>query len=395
MKNFQENRIYLDHNATTPPAAFLNEKLPLWLEAWGNPSSIHWHGRGPKSLLRDSRKTVARFLNCDPLEVIFTSGGSESNNLAIKGVYESLRGTGRSRYLLSAVEHPSVTKPMQWLREQGAEVIVIPVNRQGEIDLDFYSAHLNEHTALVSVMFANNETGHMFPIPKMAKLARKVGAFFHCDGVQSLGRALVDVNSWQVDLATFSGHKFYSLRGCGVLYARKGLNLVHQILGGGQERGRRAGTENTLAIASFAEVLEQLGPQITPQLERINELRNLLETQILTQISGVKVTGQAGQRLVNTSSLVIDGVDGETLLMNLDLKGCSVSTGAACSSGSPEPSPALLAMGLTRAEAQSSLRLSLGWGNTPEEIERFVGILVAVVERLRRFRHGQNAMLEV
>lgn len=384
-------RVYFDHNATTPPSELVRSQVGEWLGQWGNPSSIHWSGRGPKALLRDSRKAVAGLLGCDPLEVIFTSGGSESNNLAIKGIFEN---SLRDHYIVSGVEHPSVAKTMQQLKNQGARVDVVPVNRQGILDLEKLESMLSERTALVSVMFANNETGHIMPIAKVAKLAHKVGALVHCDGVQALGKAFVDVRNWQVDMASFSGHKCYALKGCGVLYVRKGVQIESLIAGGGQERGRRAGTENLLAIASFGAMagnMRDLGPRI----EWMQELRDRMERQIMARIQNVHVTGPEAPRVCNTSSLVIDGVDGETLLMNLDMRGFSVSTGAACSSGSPEPSPVLLAMGLTRTEAQSSLRVSLGWGNTMDEVDQFVEVLTQVVERLRSFKHGEKAMLGI
>lgn len=391
-------RVYLDHNATTPPADFLQAKVGEWLTQWGNPSSIHWTGRGPKALLRESRRQVAAMLGCDSLEVVFTSGGSEANNLAIKGVFEAQR-TGlttsqRDHYLFSAVEHPSVHRTMAQLQVRGARVDLIEVNRQGELNLSQLESLLSERTALVSVMFANNETGHIFPIAKIAKMAHKVGALVHCDGVQALGKAHVDVRNWQVDLASFSGHKCYALKGCGVLYVRRNTRLESLIAGGGQERGRRAGTENLLAIAALA-AMEKPMQQLTPRLEHMTTLREALEKRILARIDGIHLTGGESPRLANTSSLVIDNVDGETLLMNLDMQGFSVSTGAACSAGSPEPSPALLAMGLSRREAQSSLRLSLGWETTQTEIEAFVETLEKVVARLRSFRHGERAMLGV
>jgi cysteine desulfurase len=387
------DRVYLDHNATTKPANFLIEKLPGWIEQWGNPSSIHWAGRGPKALLRDSRRALAQVLGCEALEIVFTSGGSEANNLAIKGVFDSEK-TARDQYIVSAVEHPSVFKTMQHLKTLGARVDVVPVGRDGELDLAKLESMLSERTALVSVMFANNETGHIYPIAKLAKMAHKVGALVHCDGVQGLGKARVDVRNWQVDLASFSGHKCYALKGCGALYVRKGVRLESLIHGGGQERGRRAGTENLLAIASFAAMAEELS-DLETHLSRMTQLRDRLERLVQSSIANVHVTGKEGSRISNTSSMVIEGVDGETLLMNLDMRGFCVSTGAACSSGSPEPSPVLLAMGLTRAEAQSSLRVSLGWNTTVNEIDNFVDTLTSVVERLRTFRHGERAMLGI
>lgn len=378
-------RIYLDHNATTPPLLSVQQHLVEWSQHWGNPSSIHWNGRGPKNILRESRGALARLLRCQPAELIFTSGGSESNNLVIKGIYEGRRGKARNEYITSRVEHPSVLKSFEYIASQGAVVHYLDVNRDGEIDLDQYEKLLSERTALVSVMMANNETGTLFPIKKMTKKAHAIGALFHTDAVQVLGKMLLDISALEVDFATFSAHKTYALKGVGLVYAKRGPSLTSLIAGGGQERGRRAGTENVMAVAAFGYVA-QLIPEILPaKLERMRELRDHMEQEILSHIPGTILTAATSKRLPNTSSLLIDGIDGESLLMNLDLEGVSVSTGAACSSGNPEPSPVLLAMGLSRQEAQRSLRVSLGWDTTAAEVEKFVEILGAIVERLRSY----------
>ena len=383
-------RVYLDHNATTPISERVREHVQEWLEQWGNPSSIHQDGRGPKALMRAARASVARMIGAQPLELVFTSGGSEANNLAIKGVFEGIgksalqRFAGRNRFLFSDVEHPSVRRTAEYLRERGAEVAFIPVRRTGEIDIETYGRLLDDSTALVSVMLANNETGNLFPIRQMVEMAHARGAIFHTDAVQALGKIDVDVVDLGVDLATFSGHKFYALKGCGVLYVKRGIPLESLIHGGGQERHRRGGTENVLAIAALSSMCE-LKSEVAGKAREIELMRDRLESRILGEISGASVTGRESVRLANTSSLVIDGIDGETLLMNLDMRGFAVSTGAACSSGNPEPSPVLLAMGLSRGEAQSSLRLGLGWGTRPEDVERFADTLVEVVAHLRKF----------
>jgi cysteine desulfurase len=384
-------RIYLDYNATTPPHPGVLAELPQWASLWGNPSSIHWLGRGPKNVLRDSRQAVANLIGAHPLEIVFTSGGSESNNLVLKGVFDNLNlPTGgspqRNEYITSAVEHPSVLKTFEYLKSRGAVVHYIPVNRQGILDLEYYKKVLSERTALVSVMAANNETGTLFPVREMAKMARNVGALFHADCVQLLGKCPVHVGELGVDFATFSGHKFYALKGAGVVYAKKGQRLVSLIAGGGQERGRRGGTENLLAIAAIGYMAEKFQSQIEATSCQMLALRERLESKILKEIFGVHLTGADVERLPNTSSFVIDDVDGESLLINLDMAGVSVSTGAACSSGSPEPSPVLLAMGLKRFEAQSSLRISLGWDTTQAEVDQFLEILKNVVKRLRTLR---------
>lgn len=365
--------------------------IESWLAQWGNPSSIHQSGRGPKTLIRESRRHLAQLLGCDPLELIFTSGGSEANNLCLKGVFEQIRLSGditRNRYIATTVEHPSVLKALQYLETRGAEVVLIPVSRGGELDLLALQKALREKpTALVSVMAANNETGSIFPIEEVVQMAHEHGALVHSDMVQAMGKIPFQLKDLNVDYASFSGHKFYSLKGAGILFAKKNRPIVSLIHGGAQERSRRAGTENTLAIAALGEMARQ-GSQIESQKARVEQLRDRLEQGILQQISEVTVTGDRVKRLPGSLSLVIPGVDGETLLMNLDMKGFSVSTGAACSSGSPEPSPVLLAMGLTREEAQASLRVGLGWSTTEEEVDQFLVALVATVERLRSFQHG-------
>jgi len=375
---------YFDHNATTPVHPEILLKIPEWLESWGNPSSIHWAGRGPKLILREARQSIAALLGVQPLELIFTAGGSEANNLALMGV-----NSARKHIVISAVEHPSVRKTAERLRDQGFTLDLVSVSRDGELDLEQLRRLVTQETAMVSVMLANNETGHIYPLKDIAAIAHAQGALVHCDAVQALGKIDFDLRDMGVDLATFSGHKFYALKGCGVLFARKGLTVNPLIHGGAQERGRRAGTENLLSIASLGFMCAKK-PEIGSQAKRIGALRDHLEKRIVGEIEKVVITGPGGLRLPNTSSLCLDGVDGETLLMNLDVRGFAVSTGAACSSGNPEPSPTLLAMGLTREEAQSSLRLSLGWYNTQEEVDRFVDELKIVVARLRGFKHGEK-----
>jgi cysteine desulfurase len=385
--------IYLDHNATTPISERVRSRLPEWAEHWGNPSSIHQSSRGPKQLMRETREKIARLLGVHPLELIFTSGGSEANNLALKGVFEYLEGQAaktpgvphRKRYLVSAVEHPSLVRTAEYLKSRGADVEFIPVRRDGSINFVEYERLLTNDTALVSVMYANNETGNVFPVKQMAEMAHAKGALFHSDCVQALGKEPLHLKELGVDLASFAGHKFYALKGAGFLFVRRGVQLESLVHGGGQERHRRGGTENVLAIASLG-VMCDMKNEIEPQRERLRVLRDRLEARLLAEIPELTLTGAESPRLVTTSSMLIPGVDGETLLMNLDLRGFAVSTGAACSSGNPEPSPVLLAMGLTRDEAQSSLRVSLGWGTTDEEIDLFVDELKAVVAHLRSIR---------
>lgn len=392
--------VYLDHNATTPVHPEVLEKLPAWAQAWGNPSSVHKASRDPKALIRDTRKNLAEYLKVHPLELIFTAGGSESNNLAIKGSFYALQRLvlakastatgGRTHFITTAVEHPSIMKAFEFLESQGATVDYIPVDKNANLDLEFYKSKLSEKTALVSVMFANNETGAIHPIKEMCALAHAKGAVFHTDAVQGLGKVDIDLQDLGVDLASFSAHKFYSLKGTGVLFQKRGTQLVPLVGGGGQERGRRAGTENTLSIAALGHMITKKD-LIAKENERISKLRDQMEKDILSSITDVRVI-QNPNRVPNTSSLFIEGVDGETLLMNLDMHGICVSTGAACSSGSQEPSAVLRAMGFTRKEAQSSLRISLGWQNTPEQLDYFLEVLKKVVARIRQFNNdNQNS----
>lgn len=388
---------YFDHNATTPVCAEVAAALPELAQAWGNASSIHWAGRLPKNILRDTRKTLAEALGISPLEIVFTSGGSEANNTIIKGVFE-YRQTApfvtpeqarRTHFMCSSVEHPSVIKTMQHLKALGARVDFIPVNRRGEIDMEFYLAHLSEETALVSVMLANNETGTLFPVREMARLARAKGALFHTDAVQAFGKVPLNLQDLGVDFASFSGHKFYSLKGSGFFYSRKGSYLTSLIHGGGQERHRRGGTENTLGIGALGVVAKRLS-LVADKAQELAKLRDEMEKRILFEIPDVVLTASESARLPNTSSLVIKGADGETMLMSLDIMGYAVSTGAACSSGNPEPSPVLLAMGLSREEAQNSLRLSLGWDTSPEQVQGFIDTLKTVVARLRSIKKEEG-----
>lgn len=389
---------YFDHNATTPVCQEVLNALPELAQAWGNASSIHWGGRQPKNILRDARKAVAEAVGASsPLEIIFTSGGSESNNTVIKGLFEYYQTAqflppeqrSRTHYMCSAVEHPAVIKTMEHLKSLGARVDFIPVNRRGEIDLDFYQSHLCEETALVSVMFANNETGTLFPIQQMAEMAHRKGALFHTDAVQGFGKVPLNLQQLGVDFASFSGHKFYSIKGAGFLYAKKGSYLSSLIHGGAQERHRRGGTENTVGIGALGVVAGRIS-LVPEKMQTMRRLRDEMEARILAEIPDVTITAGETPRLPNTSSLVLKGVDGETMLMSLDLKGYAVSTGAACSSGNPEPSPVLLAMGLSRQEAQNSLRVSIGWETTEEQVRGFIEALKVVVARLRSLKDDEG-----
>jgi cysteine desulfurase len=391
-----KSRIYLDHNSTTRPSSEVVSKVQSWLLDWGNPSSVHDQGRGPKTLIREARVSFASMIGASPLEVVFTSTGSEGNNHAIRGSFESWmrkadRLNAKPHILVGATEHPSVKGAAQSLKAHGVEVEVIAVQRDGRVDLEKFKSQLRPgQTFLVSMMLANNETGSLFPIAEMARLTHESGALFHSDCVQALGKIPVDVTKLGVDLATFAGHKFYALRGSAVLYIRKGVQVENLIYGGGHERARRGGTENTLAIASLGLMCTR-AHLVADKATLLGQMRDQMEAKLQNLIPEISITGAGVARIPNTSSLVVPFVDGETLLMNLDMAGISVSTGAACSSGSQEPSPVLMAMGLRREEAQSSLRISLGWESTPEEISHFCETLFNIVKRTRSLQNKTGA----
>ena len=383
-------RIYLDNNATTPVDKQLQQEVVKWLELFGNPSSIHNEGRGPKQLIRQSRQSLATLIGCHPLEIVFTSGGSEANSLALLGGAVSIRKKNplKTKIIISAVEHSSVIKISEQLEEIGFKVIRLNSNRDGVLDLNQLKENLTNDVAIVSVMFANNETGVVHPIFEICKLAHDAGALVHTDGVQSIGKIDFNLNVLPVDYMSFSGHKFYGLKGSGFLFIRSGSPIQPLIAGGGQERRRRAGTENVLGIAAMGFMASKIMQDKTLS-DRVRTLRDKFENFVASQITDVHVIGKNSERLPNTSTMVLKNVSGESLLMNLDVKGFAVSTGAACSSGNPEPSPALLAMGYTFREAQSSLRVSFGKDTTEREVQLFCEALKSTVLRLRNLDASQ------
>ena len=378
-------RIYLDHNATTPLAPEILAALPQAAMSFGNPSSIHWSGREPKAFLREARQKLATSLGVQATEIVFTSGATEASNALLKSLFASQKKLSKTICITSSVEHPAVRETVSTLQSQGAQIYTLKVNRQGVLDVgtlwDLLETYRNK-IAFVSVMLANNETGHLFPLAEIAQRAHAAGAYVHSDCVQGLGKVEINLKTLDIDCASFSAHKVYALKGVGALYIKRGVPFEPLLHGGGQERHRRGGTENTLGIWSFGLMAQKI-PDLIQMQKEIQRLRDSFESQVQSMISGVRITGVESPRLPNTSSLVIDGVDGETLLINLDIKGIAVSTGAACTSGNPEPSPVLLAMGLDRSEAQSSLRVSLGMNTTAEEMKEFLETLSRTVLRLR------------
>src|SRR5579885_643706 len=376
--------IYLDHAATTPVRPEVVEAmLPYFTDRYGNPSSIYGLGREARQAIDRARDTVANILGCRSAEVIFTSCGSESDNLAIKGVAFACRDRG-NHIITSQVEHHAVLHTCEWLeRYFGFEVTYLPVDRYGVVDLAALEAALTERTILVSVMLANNEVGTIQPIREIAELVRPRGIVLHTDAVQGGGALDLNVDALGVDLLSLSGHKFYAPKGVGVLYVRQGTRLMPQMLGGGQERNRRSGTENVAQIVGLARGLELAYQERSTDNPRIQRLRDKLRDGLLETIPDTIPTGHPTNRLPNNASFCFKGVDGEQILLALDLNGVGASTGSACTSASSEPSHVLTAMGISAAVAHGAIRMTLGKGNTEEEIDTVLQLMPDIVEKQR------------
>ncbi|PDW04901.1 cysteine desulfurase family protein [Candidatus Viridilinea mediisalina] len=377
--------VYLDHAATTPLAPeVLEVMLPYFSLQAGNPSSIHQLGRAALHALDDAREQVALVLGCTRREVIFTSGGSEGANLALKGVALAQRARGRGAHLIvSAIEHHAVLHAAEALQTLGFELTLLPVDRNGLVQPSDLQTALRPDTVLVSVMYANNEVGSIQPIPALGAICRAAGVFFHSDAVQAAGALPLDVETLHVDLLSLTGHKCYGPKGVGVLYARRGIPLQPQINGGGQERRRRAGTENVPGIVGFAAALSQAEAQRGAASQRLSHLRDHLITKVLGTIPDSWLNGDPTQRLPNNANLGFAGIEGESLLLLLDQVGICASSGSACTSGSLEPSHVLVAMGLTPEAANGSVRFTLGQTTTSDEVAYLLEVLPPMIARLR------------
>ena len=372
-----KRRIYLDHNATTPMDPEVVKTVAECTErCFGNPSSIHAPGNEARFIVESARRQVAQLLNCTARRIVFTSGGSESDNLAIKGIAFARRGIG-NHIITTAIEHSAVLGACKWLEEQGYRVTTLPVSREGLIDPGHLEAALTADTTLVSVMAANNETGALQPIADLARLARRHGALFHTDAVQAVGKIPIDVQQLDVDLLTLSGHKIHGPKGVGALYIRTGVTLDPLVHGGKQEHGLRAGTENVPGIAGLGKAAE-LAIQRLPEMDRIQSMRDRLEEGIKGIVPDARRNGPQ-ERLPNTVNLTLPGMRGESVVLALDHLGVALSSGSACRAGAPEPSHALLAMGLSSEEAHCALRFSLGRGNTKKEIDRTINLLGEII----------------
>ena len=379
-------QIYLDHNATTPlHPAVLEQMLPYLTRQFGNPSSVHWAGRVVSGALETAREQVASLINATPAEIVFTSCGSEADNFAIKGTALALQGRGR-HIITTVVEHPAVLESCSFLESQGWQVSYLPVDAEGALDLDRLERAITAQTVLISVMWANNETGNLSPIARIGEIARRHNICFHSDMIQAVGRVPLDVKAAGLDLAAISGHKFGAPKGVGALYIRAETQLEALIHGGHQERNRRAGTSNVAGIVGLGAASEIAARDLSANITQLQHLRNRLEDGLLAGLSGIHLNGalDRSKRLPNTLNLSFAGIAGESLLLNLDLKGIAVSSGSACSSGTLEPSHVIKALGTDPLLAQSSLRFSLGIDNTAEEVDYVLEQLPPIVERLRK-----------
>ena len=379
------NRIYLDHNATTPVAPPVADAMARALrDVFGNPSSVHAYGQEAKTALDEARSAVARLIGAEPSEIIFTSGGTESDNLAIRGAAESSADSGRRHFVASAIEHEAVLRTLKALDRTGRFATTLAgVDERGVVAPERLAEALSDETALVSVMHANNEVGTLQPVAELAALARERGALVHTDAVQSVGKVPVDVRGLGVDMLSLSGHKFNGPKGAGALWIRRGTRLHAQMTGGRQERNRRAGTENLPAIVGLGAAARRLLDKPETEEADVAALRDRLEAGILVGVPGAAVNGGPAPRVGNTSNISFDGVEAESLLIGLDLEGIAVSTGSACSSGTLEPSHVLRAMGFSPHRTQNSIRFSLGLGNTAADVDRVVAVLPGIVDRLR------------
>ncbi len=378
-----KQRIYLDNSATTQvDEIVLQAMLPCFRENFGNASSVHLFGQEARAVVEDARRSVAELLSADTREIVFTSGGTESDNSALWGIYRSGYRPG-NHIITTKIEHPAILATCKALEDAGAEITYIPVDASGRVDFKAIEAAVRESTLLISVMHANNETGVIQPIREISEMARQRGVLLHTDAVQSVGKIPTNVHELGIDLLSLSGHKIHGPKGVGALYIRKGVRIVPFMTGGSHERKRRAGTENVPAIAGLGAAARLAGERLPEMQARVSGLRDRLENQIMTRISGVRVNGHA-PRLPNITNLSFEGLEGEAAVIALDLEGVAASTGSACSSGSLDPSHVLIAMGLRPEVVQGSLRFSLCYHSTEEEIDRAVQILETVVQRLRK-----------
>jgi cysteine desulfurase len=376
--------IYFDHSATTPVHPLVAEEMFRCVNnIYGNPSSIHSFGREAKKNLEDAREKVARGIGANPEEIVFTSGGTESDRLAIRGAVAGSLKKG-NHIITSAVEHHAVLDTCKALEKEGFELTVLPVDEYGMVDPGHLANSIKDNTILITIMHANNEVGTIQPISAIGRIAREKGVLFHTDAVQSMGKIPVNVDDLEVDLLSLSGHKIYAPKGVGALYIRRGTHWRPVDFGGGQERKRRPGTENLPGIVALGKAVELAVGDIKKEAARLTLLREQIIKEILKRIPHTKLIGHPAMRLPNHVSLIFEYIEGESLLLSLDMKGVAASSGSACTSGSIEPSHVLLAMGIPHEIAHGSLRITMGRINNEEDVRDFVDIMPPIVERLRQ-----------
>lgn len=375
--------IYLDNNATTKTdEEVVKAMIPYMSENYGNPSSIYRIGRENRRAVEDAREEVAKILKCDPSEIYFTSGGSESDNMAIKGIAHSNIKKG-NHIITSKIEHPAVLETCKQLEKEGFEITYVNVDENGVIDLEELKNSIKATTILITMMFANNEIGTIEPIQQIGEIARQNNIIFHTDAVQAIGNIDIDVKKLNIDSLSLSAHKFYGPKGVGALYIKKGIQFEKIIDGGHQERNKRAGTENVAGIVGLGKAIKLAYENLDEKNERIRSLRDYYVEQVKKRIPYIKINGDIERRLPGNSNISFRFIEGEGLLLNLDLKGICASSGSACTSGSLDPSHVLLAIGLPHEIAHGSLRISIGKDNTKEEIDYVVDSLVEIVNKLR------------
>jgi cysteine desulfurase len=376
-------RIYLDNAATTPThPEVVKAMLPFFSDGFGNPSSLHAYGQEAKKAIEEARTKVAELIGARSDEIIFTSGGTEADNFALKGIAFANENKG-NHIITTPLEHHAVLEVCKFLKTRGFKISYLPVDKYGLVDPDDVKKAITSKTILISIMHANNEVGTIQPMEEIGEIAKQAGIHFHSDAVQTVGHIPVNVDKLKVDLLAISGHKLYGPKGVGALYVRKGTKLVPLIHGGEQEKRRRAGTENLPGIVGLGKAVELAGEELNQEAERLTRLRDKLVRGLLEKIPHLQLNGHPVRRLPNNVNIGVDFVEGESMLLSLDLEGIAVSTGSACSSASLEPSHVLLALGLPPEQAHGSLRLSLGRENTEADVDRVLEVTPAIVARLR------------
>lgn len=376
-------RIYFDHSATTKVDREVAElMLEYMTEKYGNPSSVHSFGREARKAVEEAREKVASLLNAKPSEIIFTSGGTEADNLALKGVAMANRKKG-NHIITTGIEHHAIMHTCEYLEKQGFTVTYLPVDENAMIRMEDLKKAITDKTILISIMFANNEVGTIQPIKEIGQLAREKGIYFHTDAVQAVGSHPIDVEELKIDLLSMAGHKFHAGKGIGALYVRRGVKLEEIQHGGAHERNMRAGTENVPGIVGLGKAAELAKRDLDKKIAYIKGLRDKLIAGVMEKIPHVKLNGHPESRLPGNANFSFLYIEGESLLLNLDMKGIAASSGSACTSGSLDPSHVLLAMGLTHEVAHGSLRVTLGQDNTEEEVDYFLELIPEIVERLR------------